>query len=388
MKIRKNDFVFHKMRCGICGCKIQLLSKFCGLCTIILNKNKHDYEKFSGKDYISKEHISMMLPILNWCDSFEENKKKYKEELNYLKNYIIIPYDCINIILSMTNNGATYKDLLLTCKYFHRFLEIDGDIWRRKFSNHLLTLIKFWPRFGWIWKYISENINISWEYIQENPHLPWNWDHVIRNPNITLDIVTSTPQIEWKIKLLSGNPNLTIEFIKEHNDINWNWIEISSNPGITLDLIEKHDYLPWNYKNISKNPNVTWENILKYPHYKWFNLGGQKGITIDIYRKYIDKYDWSMFWLSENPDITWDMIDKNPDLNWYYPNVSSNPNVSLKFVLENLEKFDVGEGISELVCYNPNITWQDVITYRNDLPFAQGLSINTYGRKFKNNLYF
>ena len=49
----------------------------------------------------------------------------------------------------------------------------------------------------WCWNILSQNQNITWEFIKENPDYPWVWDDILWNPNITQDIIMDNPQYPW-----------------------------------------------------------------------------------------------------------------------------------------------------------------------------------------------
>ena len=76
---------------------------------------------------------------------------------------------------------------------------------------------------------ISENPNITWNIIQNNPDKPWNWNYISINPNITLEIIQQNPNKPWKWHLLSNNPNITLEMIQANLDKPWDWYDISYN---------------------------------------------------------------------------------------------------------------------------------------------------------------
>ena len=55
------------------------------------------------------------------------------------------------------------------------------------------------------WDSISENPNITWEIIKNNPDKPWVWDCLSRNPNITWEIIKNNLDKPWDWKVLSLN---------------------------------------------------------------------------------------------------------------------------------------------------------------------------------------
>lgn len=377
---------YRKMQCEGCGSDSD--DAFCKPCLIIIEKGKpsqEDLDNYGDNSFVTKNHIDMMKVILNWCDSFEKNREIYKKEINDILLINYFPSDCIKIILSCTNDGSTYKNLLLTCRYFYMFLEINGDKWKKRFSNHLRTLLKFWPNSEWDWESISENINISWEFIQENQHLPWDWECVPSNPNVSLDIIMSDKRIKEKFYGLSGNRNLTIDIVLLHPSAEWDWASITENPAMTMEIIEKHPELPWDNWRISFNPNITWDFMQKYPEYEWGSSGRQIGVTLDVVLKNSwSRWKWSWIAISENSNITWKTVQENPHIKWDSYGLAMNPNITLDIILNNMDIFGKWENIGNPgISHNPNLTWQDIITHRDkDIWYIGGLSMNDYGKKF------
>ena len=46
-----------------------------------------------------------------------------------------------------------------------------------------------------------------------------------------------TSQHHWELWIVSENPNITIEFIEEHPEYNWDWSDVSYNPSLTIKFI-------------------------------------------------------------------------------------------------------------------------------------------------------
>jgi len=52
---------------------------------------------------------------------------------------------------------------------------------------------------------LSENPNITFDIVKNNPQIPWSYIHLSGNPNITFDIVRENPEIPWDYQELSLN---------------------------------------------------------------------------------------------------------------------------------------------------------------------------------------
>ena len=51
---------------------------------------------------------------------------------------------------------------------------------------------------------------------------------------------------------ISENPNITMEFIEAHPEYKWNWSNVSYNPNLTIEFIGSHPQYPWDWRIISK----------------------------------------------------------------------------------------------------------------------------------------
>jgi len=300
--------------------------------------------------------------------------------------------DCLHGILRMVDDGRDYKTLLLVCRLFRDFYAQNHMEYVRKFSNHLLTLLKMFPQKDWDWKIMSQNINLTWEYVREHLDYDWDWDELSANPMLTWDIIRDNPDLKWNWRRISKRHDIPAEVIqdclnksscspdpseKQHSPLDW--ILRTSNPELAWEKVRprvitpdnitttiRHDltwdmirYVPeiWRYYEIfSVNPNITWEKVRSNPWYPWdFRL------------------------LSLHPNITWDIIRDNPEHPWNYGNATINPNVTWDIIRDNP---DIPWNWT-LLSNNPNITW-DIIRDNPDIPWNWELLSWNY---FSWNLY-
>ena len=91
---------------------------------------------------------------------------------------------------------------------------------------------------------ISDNPNITMEFIEKYPNKPWSWLQYL-NSNITMEIIEKYPNKPWSWNDISENPNITMEFIEKYPNKPWDWAYISENPNITMEIIEKYPDKPW-----------------------------------------------------------------------------------------------------------------------------------------------
>jgi hypothetical protein len=197
------------------------------------------------------------------------------------------------------------------------------------------------------------NPNITFDIIINNPKLFTNWILISRNKSITEKNLIDYPDYPWKYHLLSDNKNISIDFIAKNLDKNWGWFRISNR--VKWEDFLKYPHLPWNYVSLSCNQNITWDIIQSNPQIPWdYNgISCNPNITIEIVRA--------------NPDINWNYenlnnsgilpfkelkeqlrliprdevgmskaislkdIENNPNFRWNWGAISMNPNLTLEF---------------------------------------------------------
>ena len=66
-------------------------------------------------------------------------------------------------------------------------------------------LLKLFPDEKWNYYALSENPNITWEHVRDNPNIPWDYYGLSCNPNITWEHVRDNPTLPWDYHRLSVN---------------------------------------------------------------------------------------------------------------------------------------------------------------------------------------
>ena len=92
--------------------------------------------------------------------------------------------------------------------------------------NHLTILLELYPNKDWNWDFLSQNPNITFEFILQHPDKDWDWGVLSENPNITFEQVLQNPDKPWDFYCLSENPNITFENVLQYSDKPWNWYEL------------------------------------------------------------------------------------------------------------------------------------------------------------------
>lgn len=239
---------------------------------------------------------------------------------------------------------------------------------------------------NWSWYHLSSNKNIvsSPDIIIKHSNLPWNIAGLSKNPNIDFDYIFSRPELKWHDNNLCCNPNINIEIVEKiilekKYKINWldlsknsgiywrdinrtqytknyNWwnSSVSINPNITEKIVENNNKYIWSWLELSYNKSLSWDFIIKNLDNKltWYGISENPNITLDIVKANLNK-PWSLHEISKHINIYWNNIISNPFLAWSYRGVSSNPNVTMEIVENNINIFEWNKyGLSE----NPNIT--------------------------------
>lgn len=152
--------------------------------------------------------------------------------------------------------------------------------------------------------------------------------------------------------------NITYQLVIDNINLNWDWCCISGHINITYDIIKKNNNIQWDYDGILSNKNIKFDELVKYIIEK-NNLSENNWIN-EI--KEIEKgkllYDESitLHIIMQNKGITENDIKKYNEINWSYKLLSSNCNISWKFVLDN---FDC-EWDFNMLFSRPVNTWEQI----------------------------
>ena len=112
----------------------------------------------------------------------------------------------------------------------------------------------------WDWSWgLSQNKNITMEFIEKHSDKPWSWFGISFNPNLTMEFIEKYPDKEWSWAAISSNENITIEIIENNPDI-----DLSK-----INQLNTKDSIPWDWENISSNKNITLDVLKKYPDKPW-----------------------------------------------------------------------------------------------------------------------
>jgi len=104
-----------------------------------------------------------------------------------------------------------------------------------------------------------------------------------------------------RLSLIRQNPEL------------WDWTTLSMNPNFNLEDIKTNMDLPWNWTGVLQNPNITFDDVMNNPDLPW---------------------DWDELCLM--PSLCEDHLCDHPFLPWNSKYISSNHNISVDFLIDNV----------------------------------------------------
>ena len=279
-------------------------------------------------------------------------KQLYYQDLNKTLNILKYPYKKWNMNYLIENKII---DFIILTKFKYITQDIINEYpnkpwdWEWLIENTNIKLEKYVPfnliekyKYKWNYKDLSENLNLTEEFILKYSYKKWNINYLIKNNKIT------------NFNTLTKFKNINHYDINKYLDKPWDWewlienINIRVEKYIPLNLIEKYSY-KWDYWELSFNLNLIEEFILKYPYKLWnidyliennkitdFNtLSKFKNINEYIINRYPNKpWDWE--WLIENTNIILipnNLIEKYENRQDYYK-LSRNQNITQEFILK------------------------------------------------------
>ena len=128
------------------------------------------------------------------------------------------------------------------------------------------------PRLPWCYEWLPLNPNLTLDFVVN--HLDnnwnWNWTNISCHEEISMDDFRKylyPPRnlvLPLDYESLSENPNLTIDFVLENLSKPWDYSFVTSNKSITIEDICQNPQLNWRFKKMSHNKNINMEYILKH----------------------------------------------------------------------------------------------------------------------------
>lgn len=231
----------------------------------------------------------------------------------------------------------------------------------------------------WNWSQLSLNPNITIDFVKQNLYKSWNWDHL----SVILPIrdILDNLDLPWNFEYVSQNKSVTQDDLIEYSALPWDFAVLSEH--IDVNFVYANPDLPWNFKALSHRMNLNFIQDNPNKNWSWFNIiSRHPDITVEFILKELDDTNnWRSIWfinpnmtfkdVIENPNLnvhlpsvyekftsellnnmpafiidyklaslyaTLEDIQKRPDRFWDYENLSSNPNITIGFIKQNLSK--------------------------------------------------
>jgi len=234
--------------------------------------------------------------------------------------------------------------------------------WTRisKSQNFQIEWIKLFPNEPWDWTAISKSQNFQIEWIKLFPNEPWDWFMISGSPNFKIEWVNQYPNELWNWSMISGSPNLKIEWVNQFPNELWNWSMISGSPNLKIEWVNQFPNKPWSWKSIlmfSKTPldleidekyiSVVIKMIscqYLYPITIKFNVKIIQWIIENIHCFEKLKHIFEVISMSNYFNTMWIDMFPNAPWNWYY--ISSNNNITIKFIKKYFHKINF-QGLSQ-----------------------------------------
>ena len=169
-------------------------------------------------------------------------------------------YISLNLIEKYKNKWDYYdlsKNINLVEDFIIRYFYENWDI-EYLIENNKITDFNSLSRFK----------NLTKDILYDYSDKPWDWEWIIENTNIIVEEYISLELIEkykhkWDYCKISNNPNITEEFIMKYPNKNWNIEYLIENNKIT-DFNSLSKFRELNKNIINKYPNKSWDK-------KWLN---------------------------------------------------------------------------------------------------------------------
>lgn len=172
-----------------------------------------------------------------------------------IKNYII------------SNNIIKYSK-----QHLARIKNVNKNIlnkWLDYYANFVINNFEFFSV-----SQLSCNPNLTIKIIKAFPNEKWECFYILKHKNINesdLDYLKHIVNFYVYIYSLqiSQNPNITLNYVLQNKDIDWNYHYLSHYMNITInDVINNPDF-PWNYEKLSFNINISQEDTCKLCDKPW-----------------------------------------------------------------------------------------------------------------------
>ena len=167
-----------------------------------------------------------------------------------------------------------------------------------------------------------------------------NLELIVKHPSITIQDVIRYPNLKWNWTYISDNFKLTVMEVVENINLPWNWFALANNNFLTIDFmftqtLEKNILRTMIRTNIGYHSNSTFFEFLIRNLDKPLIFFGEEISKKNIFRE-IDNVDFNYIWYNVTINTPIKHVVNNPHKPW--EKFSENPNITLKFIKDNLDK--------------------------------------------------
>jgi hypothetical protein len=220
----------------------------------------------------------------------------------------IIPYQ----ILSNNEN--------MTIEYIAKYKDSNWNWGRIAYHPHIIENIEMYADLPWDWNSLSVNIPFSYFLDHaDDPDIQINWSLIVINRRIPIEyILGSLHRHPWELSLIGTRANQMSfsMYLYHRNALPWSAYEAICT-WATLEDIQSHPNFDWSYAHLSNNMNVNTDFIESTIDKGWDFNRLSYAITPDIgfLRRHVDK-PWDWYHLSQDLDVH-DIVT-NSDLPWVW----------------------------------------------------------------------
>jgi hypothetical protein len=231
-------------------------------------------------------------------------------------------------------------------KNLDTFLRVcDQDDWNNivKNPNISMDFIKLhFTMIPWNKSYISARPDLDMQFVCDHPDPPyipgvtvkgWDWYNISQNPNISTDFIDSHLDLPWQWEYMSLFRVLPIDFIKRHQTRWGYWVGLSMLTN--LYDIEQNLYLPWIWKSVSMRSDLTPKFIDEHPEtpkgewkWDWGNIACRLNMPISYLETHVEKFKEYGNELSQH--VSANFVNNHRDIVWNWDYLSSNPNITME----------------------------------------------------------
>lgn len=206
-------------------------------------------------------------------------------------------------------------------------------------SNENLTLdfVRNNLNKDWWWSDLLCRKFITCDFIQEirnsvhSVHI--DWYHLTENPNITMEFIKNNLNEEWNWDAISQHPNITWENVVNNPTLSWSWYNLPKNPNITFEIVRNNQDKDWHYADLYENPNMSYNDVTNFLkelnidiHESWY-VNTKQELDFNLIKNRRDGYGSKVYNfqnVSHNINLTWEFIHDNIDEDWDWGALSLN----------------------------------------------------------------